>query len=179
MSASRAARGPRAARAPAGIVQIVVTPGSGEGRAQAIARRLAMRLKRRGHGVDVRSFTDLAALARWAETCPPGSSHMVCIGGDATLSAAAAAAIRCDTPGSCRCPTASAMCSPGLRPFGQAGAVARLLEEGEVRTVDVGRSSAGGEEFFLSHRSYGFLEHTRRWPRRGRQQPRPRVRRLL
>ena len=64
MSASRAARDPRAARARAGTVQIVVTPGSGEGRAQPIARRLATRLKRRGHVVKVHSFTDLTALAQ-------------------------------------------------------------------------------------------------------------------
>jgi predicted polyphosphate/ATP-dependent NAD kinase len=94
VSASRAARRPLAA----GAVQVVVTPGSGEGRARTTARRLATRLERGGRVVDVRVFADLAALAAWAETCPPGASHLVCIGGDATLSAAAAAAIRGDVP---------------------------------------------------------------------------------
>lgn len=180
MSASRAARRPRAARTPAGAVQIVVTPGSGEGRAQAIARRLATRLKRRGHVVDVRSFTDLAALAHWAETCAPGVSHVVCIGGDATLSAAAAAAIRCDTP---LVPVPNGFGNVFAQVFGyssQSGAVARLLEEGEVRRVDVGEvKRPTGEEFFLSHRSYGFLEHIQQVAERGRQQPRQRLLRYL
>ena len=180
MSASRAVRRPRAARAPAGAVQIVVTPGSGEGRAQAIARRLAARLKRRGHVVDVRSFTDLAALAHWAETFPPGASHIVCIGGDATLSAAAAAAIRCDTP---LVPVPNGFGNVFAQVFGyssQTGAVARLLEEGEARRVDVGEvKRPTGEEFFLSHRSYGFLEHIQQVAERGRQQPRRRLLRYL
>lgn len=176
MSASRAARRPRSA----GSVQIVVTPGSGEGRARVIARRLATRLKRRGHVVDVRSFTELAALARWAETCPPGDSHIVCIGGDATLSAAAVASIRCDTP---FVPVPNGFGNLFAQVFGypsQAGAVVRLLDEGEVRRVDVGEvKRAAGEEIFLSHRSYGFLEHVQQVAERGRQQPRQRLLRYL
>jgi diacylglycerol kinase (ATP) len=176
MSASRAARRPRSA----GAVQIVVTPGSGEGLALAIARRLATRLKRRGHVVDVRSFTDLAALAHWAESCPPGASHIVCIGGDATLSATAAAAIRCDTP---LVPVPNGFGNVFAQVFGHssgAGAVARLLDEGEVRRVDVGEvKHATGEEIFLSHRSYGFLEHIQQVAERGRKQPRQRLLRYL
>src|SRR5213594_1344891 len=42
------------------------------------------------------SFKNLESLRRWATTCAPEFSHLVCIGGDATQSAAAIAAIRCD-----------------------------------------------------------------------------------
>jgi diacylglycerol kinase (ATP) len=180
MSASRVARHRRAARAPAGAVQIVVTPGSGEGRALTIARRLARQLKRRGHVVDVRSFTDLAALADWAKTCPPGASHFVCFGGDATLSAAAEAAIRCDTP---LVPVPNGFGNIFAQVFGypnRAGTVARLLDEGEVRRVDVGEvKRPTGEELFLSHRSYGLLEQIQQVAERGRNQPRHRLLRYL
>lgn len=64
-----------------GVVQLVVTPGSGEGVAMLTARRLATRLKRRGHVVDVHVFHDLDELTRWADTCPPGASSIVCMGG--------------------------------------------------------------------------------------------------
>ena len=180
MSASRTARRPPAARAPAGAVQILVTPRSGEGRALATARRLATRLKRRGHVVDVRSFTDLTALTHWAETFPPGASHIVCIGGDATLSAAAVAAIRCDTP---FVPVPSGFGNVFAQVFGHSnrvGAVVRLFEEGEVRRVDVGEvKRPTGEEIFLSHRSYGFLEQVQQVAERGRKQPRQRLLRYL
>jgi diacylglycerol kinase (ATP) len=161
-------------------VQIVVTPGSGEGRAMATARRLAARLERRAHVVDVRSFTDLAALTEWAETCPPGASHLICIGGDATLSAASAAAIRGKTP---FVPVPNGFGNVFAQVFGysnRAGAVVALLEDGEVRPVDVGVAKReGGEEIFLSHRSYGFLEHVQQLAERGRNQPRRRLLRHL
>jgi diacylglycerol kinase (ATP) len=161
-------------------VQLVVTPGSGEGRASATARRLAARLRRRGHHVDIRSFDDLAALAEWARHCPPGASHVICIGGDATLSAAAAASIRDQTP---FVPVPNGFGNVFAQVFGyagHAGEVVRLLDEGEVRLVDVGivRREAG-DEVFLSHRSYGFLEHIQQVAERGRRQPRRRVLRLL
>ncbi len=161
-------------------MQLVVTPGSGEGRARATAKSLAARLKRRGHVVDVRSFTDLAALTAWAEICPPGASHVICIGGDATLSAAAAAAIRDKTP---FVPVPNGFGNVFAQVFGysnHAGEVVRLLDEGEVRPVDVGVAKReAGDEVFLSHRSYGFLEHIQQIAERGRNQPRRRILRYL
>lgn len=163
-----------------GGVQIVVTPGSGEGRATATARRLAARLVRRGHRVDVRAFADLAALMDWAAHCPPEATHIICIGGDATLSAAAAAAIRCATP---FVPVPNGFGNVFAQVFGypaHAGEVLRLLTEGEVRGVDVGViQREAGEEIFLSHRSYGFLEHIQQVAERGRNQPRRRILRYL
>ena len=174
--ASPSAEGPRRA----GTVQIVVTPGSGEGRARSTARRLAERLERRGYPVDVRSFADLAALTRWAETCPAGASHVICIGGDATLSAAAPAAIRGPTP---FVPVPNGFGNVFAQVFGYSGqtsAVIRLLEEGELRLVDIGVARREtGEDVFLSHRSYGFLEHIQQAAEHGRQQPRQRLLRHL
>jgi diacylglycerol kinase (ATP) len=161
-------------------VQIVATPGSGEGRALATARRLATRLKRRGHAVDLRSFADLTALTQWAETCPPGPSHVVCIGGDATLSAAAPAAIRCEAP---LVPVPNGFGNVFAQVFGHSGQVsevARLLDEGEMRRVDVGEiERPAGAEIFLSHRSYGLLEQIQQVAERGRNQPRRRLLRYL
>jgi diacylglycerol kinase family enzyme len=43
--------------------------------------------------------------------------------------------------------------------------------------VDVGL--AGGDEIFLSHKSYGFIDQVQERVEQGRRQPRPRARRLL
>jgi diacylglycerol kinase (ATP) len=174
--AERSDRRARKPPASGGAVQIVVTPGSGEGRALATARRLAARLKRRGHVVDVHAFADLDALARGTETCPPGASSIVCIGGDATQSAVARAAIRCDTP---LVPVPNGFGNVFARSLGYSphtAAVARLLDKGEVRRVDVGVvERESGDEVFLSHRSYGLLEQIQQVAERGRNQPRHRL----
>jgi diacylglycerol kinase (ATP) len=161
-------------------VQIVVTPGSGEGRALATARQLRWLLERRGYLVKVNSFADLAALIDWAATCPPGASHVICIGGDATLSAAATAAMRLDVP---FVPVPNGFGNVFAQVFGhsgQASAVASLFEEGEARRVDVGVARRdSSEEIFLSHRSYGLLEQIQQVAERGRKQPRSRALRYL
>src|SRR6266566_4064225 len=43
-------------------IGIVVTPGSGEGRARGVARRLERLLRRRGHASATRTFKDLPSL---------------------------------------------------------------------------------------------------------------------
>ena len=104
----------------------------------------------------------------------------MCIGGDATLSAAAAAAIRA---GAAFVPVPNGFGNVFAQVFGypaRAREVVRLLDEGEVRAVDVGVvKREGGEELFLSHRSYGFLEHIQQVAERGRKQPRRRFLRHL
>jgi diacylglycerol kinase (ATP) len=164
----------------AGAIQIVVTPGSGEGRARATARSLARMLRRRGHEVHVRSFGNLADLSDWAHACPPSTRLIVCIGGDATQSATAAASIRTGVP---FVPVPSGFGNLFGRVLGyssQARAVVRLLADGEVRAVDVGvLRTEDGEEVFLSHRSYGILEQIQHAAERGRRQPRRRLLRLL
>ena len=102
-------------------VCIVVTPGSGEGRARGVARRLGRLLRRRGSVVTIQAFGDLPSLIQWAGTCG-------------------------------------------------------LLDEGEIRLVDVGMA---GDQLFLSHKSYGFLDQVQEAVEAGRRQPRDRIRRLL
>ena len=157
-------------------VQIVVTPGSGEGRALATATKIRTLLGRRGYRVAVRTFADLASLVAWAKTSAQDFAYLVCVGGDSTQSAAAAAAIRLDVP---FVPVPNGFGNVFARAFGHSGeaaAVARLLEEGEIRRVDVG---ACGEELFLSHKSYGFLDQVQEAAEAGRRQPRHRLLRHL
>ena len=145
--------------AAAHTVAVVVTPGSGNGRAVRTARRLARLLRRRGVESTLYSFANLAALRRWAEQCEPSFSHLICVGGDATLSAASHASIRTKVP---FVPVPNGFGNLFARSFGfpdRAEAVVALLEAGEVRRVDVGAGkNHDGTELFLSHRSYGLLE---------------------
>jgi diacylglycerol kinase (ATP) len=137
-------------------VQIIVTPGSGEGRAVSTARDLARRLGRRGDGVAIRRYTNLDALVRWAKTCEADFTHLVCVGGDATQSAVAPAAMRLGVP---FLPVPNGFGNIFARTFGhpdRVSAVVGVLDDGEVRRVDVGRIN--GDELFLSHRSYGPLQ---------------------
>jgi len=159
------------------VVQILTTPGSGEGRAVATARRLRRGLTRRGYDASIQTFSDLPALEHWAATCPPSMTHLVAVGGDATLSAAATAAVRLAVP---FVPVPNGFGNIFASAFGhgsQTGRVIGLFEHGEVRSVDVG--VVDGRDIFLSHRSYGMLEAIQRAVEDGRTQPRPRLRRHL
>jgi diacylglycerol kinase (ATP) len=157
-------------------VCIVVTPGSGEGRAEHIAQRLARLLRRRGSAVTIQTFDDLASLTEWARTCGARFQAICCVGGDATQSAAALLARRHRIP---FVPLPNGFGNLFASVFGHPSSpheAVRLLEEGEIRMVDVG---VAGDELFLSHRSYGFLEQVQQAVEEGRRQPRDRVRRLL
>jgi diacylglycerol kinase (ATP) len=157
-------------------VQIVVTPGSGEGRALATAARIRKRLGRRGYHASIRTFGDLTSLATWAQTGKQDFAYLVCVGGDATLSAASAAAIRLGVP---FVPVPNGFGNLFAQVFGHSGeasAVTRLLRGGEIRMVDVGICDT---EVFLSHRSYGFLEQIQQAAEEGRRQPRSRLLRHL
>jgi diacylglycerol kinase family enzyme len=158
-------------------VQIVVTPGSGDGRARSTARRLQKALAHRGYESRVQTFADLDRLRQWSATCAPEFSHLVAVGGDATLSAAAAAAVRLSIP---FVPVPRGFGNMFARAFGfrdDTRRVIELFERGQVQLVDVG--VANGNEIFLSHRSYGLLAEVQEAVERGRAQPRSRVRRLL
>jgi diacylglycerol kinase (ATP) len=161
-------------------VEIVVTPGSGEGRALSLARRLCRLLRRRGRPATIRAFDDLAGLLQWTATCVADFSHVVCVGGDATLSAAARAAMRSGMP-LVPVPTGFGNIFANVfRHPRHATDVAALLETGEVRRVDVGvATTPSGEDLFLSHRSYGLLEQIQTIAERGRRQPRRRLFRYL
>jgi len=157
-------------------VGIVVTPGSGEGRAGGVAQRLARRLRRRGSLVTIQAFDDLSALAEWARTAGPVYSVIFCIGGDATQSAAAVLARRHRIP---FVPIPTGFGNLFASVFGHPGSprrAARLLADGVIRMVDVGLA---GDEIFLSHKSYGFIDQVQERVEEGRRQPRGRARRLL
>jgi diacylglycerol kinase family enzyme len=157
-------------------VQIVVTPGSGEGRALATAARIRTLVTRRGYQASIRTFQDLASLTAWAKTSAQDFAYLVCVGGDATQSAAAAAAIRLGVP---FVPVPNGFGNIFAQAFGHSGdaaGVTRLLEDGEIRRVDVGVCE---NEVFLSHRSYGFLEQVQQAAEAGRRQPRSRLLRHL
>ncbi len=158
-------------------VQIVVTPGSGDGRAHSSARRLQKALGRRGYETRVQTFADLDRLLEWSATCAPEFSHLVGVGGDATLSAAASAALRLSVP---FVPVPCGFGNMFARAFGfrdETRRVIELFERGQVRRVDVGM--ANGRDIFLSHRSYGLLAEVQEAVERGRAQPRSRLMRLL
>ena len=157
-------------------VQIVCTPGSGNGRAARVAARIARRLRRRGRRARVDCFRSAPELSAWSATCAGGFSELVCVGGDATVSAAAPAAIRLGVPllpvpmgfgnlfaGSFRLPAESR------------GALG-VLATGAVRDVDAG---IVGGEVFLCHASYGLLSDIEKAMERGRARPRERWKRHL
>jgi len=122
------------------------------------------------------AYEDLASLRRWAAACEKDFSYLVCVGGDATQSAAAHAAIRTDAA---FVPVPAGFGNVFASVFGhpdRAEHVIELLENGERRRVDVGTV---GDELFLSHRSYGLLEQVQQVAERGRKQPRHRLFRYL
>ena len=158
-------------------VRIIVTPGSGEGRATTTARHLRNILARRGDHPSVGTYATLAALERWAKTCDADFTHLVCIGGDGTQSAAALAAMRLSVP---FIPVPNGFGNMFARAFGhpdRAEHVAALLEHGTPRRADVGM--ANGRELFLSHRSYGLLHQIQHTVEDGGRQPRSRLARHL
>jgi diacylglycerol kinase family enzyme len=79
-------------------IQLIATPGSGNGRALAAALRLREALEARGHRAALEVFPDLDALGRWAARDRSRFSLLVCVGGDGTLDTAALAAVRRSVP---------------------------------------------------------------------------------
>jgi diacylglycerol kinase (ATP) len=158
-------------------VHIVVTPGSGEGRAMATARDLQRLLEEHGDTTAIQAHSNLATLTRWARTCEADFTHLVCVGGDATQSAAACAAVRLSVP---FVPVPSGFGNIFARAFGHPDrpeAVADLLDSGEVVGVDVG--VVDDDEIFLSHHSYGPLQQIQDTVEKGRGQPKSRIGRYL
>jgi len=120
------------------------------------ARRLGGLLRERGDHAAIRRYKSLAALQRWARTCRAEFTHLLCVGGDATQSATAAAAVRLDVP---FVPVPTGFGNLFARTFEHPRhpeEVVTLLDEGELTRVDVGM--VGDDEVFLSHHSYGMLQ---------------------
>jgi len=159
-------------------IQIVVTPGSGEGRALATAHRIRDAMESRGWTSRLDPFDDLGRLARWSATCSPRFSHLVSVGGDATVSASAMAAIRHRRP---LLPVPAGFGNLFAGTFGHTDdvdSVVRTIETGDVVWVDAGvRRRSGG--IFLCHESYGLIDEIQEAVEDDRAQPTRRALRLL
>ena len=144
------------------------------------ARHLRRALAHTGRVADIAAFSDLDGLMDRARTCTREFSAIVCIGGDATLSATAIAAMRLDVP-FVPVPNGFGNIFAGVFRHPQhVSGVLQLLARGELRRVDVGVATCErSEDVFLSHRSYGFLEQIQQIAEQGRQQPKRRLLRLL
>src|SRR5512138_181188 len=135
-------------------VHIVGTSGSGNGRGLAIARDVRKRLEQEAYAARAQMFRGLAELVRWTRTCPPTFSHLVAVGGDATMSAVAEAAMRLSVP---FLPVPSGFGNLFTSAFehpGEPEQVVALLGRGNLVWSDVG---VVGTEIFLSHQSYGYV----------------------
>lgn len=157
------------------MIQVVVTPGSGDGRASAIAESLVEALHAGNRSVRLTQFDNAGRLARWSTTCASTFSHLVCVGGDATMSAAAPAAVRHRVP---MVAVPSGFGNLFASTFGCSSDVASVLEtieRGEVVYVDAGTCRG---ELFLSHESFGMLDDIQNSVE-GPRQPRARALRFL
>lgn len=157
------------------LVQIVVTPGSGAGRATAIARDVCRRLEREGYTAMLRAFRTLGDLVAWTKICRGNFSHLVAVGGDATVSAAAEAAVRLAVP---LVPVPSGFGNLFTGTFehpSDPDEVVALLGQGDLVWADVGVVRG---ELFLSHQSYGYLTRIQEDVER-LERPRQRYLRLL
>ena len=158
------------------MVQIFATRGSGNGRALGLARRLQAALEARGWRTRLDDFADVRRLARWRRPRGARISHIVCVGGDGTMSAAARAAIRHQIP---FVPVPSGFGNLFARAFGHRGrveAVVELLDHGQIIRAD---AAAANGEIFLCHSSYGMLAQIQAAVEAVDAQPRSRLRRLL
>jgi len=136
------------------LVHIVVTPGSGGGRATAVARDVRARLEQEGYAARLQAFRTLGELVQWTRTCRATFSYLVAIGGDATVSAVAEAAVRLSVP---LVPVPLGFGNLFTSAFehpGEPDAAAALLGRGDLVWTDVGVARG---EMFLSHASYGYL----------------------
>ena len=135
-------------------IQIVATPGSGNGAAAAMAARLREALHARGHEVRLDIFPRLQALQRWAATDPSRISHLISVGGDGTQSAVAMAAARRSVP---FLPVPAGFGNLFARAFRLGSRVEDVidrLEHGEIVRADVGLQNG---EPFLCHASFGLV----------------------
>ena len=151
-------------------IQIVATPGSGNGTAAAVAARLCEALRARGHDVRLDVFPRLQALQRWAATDPRRISRLISVGGDGTQSAVAMAAARRSVP---FLPVPAGFGNLFARAFRLGSRVEDamdLLERGEVVHADIGLQNG---DPFLCHASFGLLSEVQARVEAGRY---PRVR---
>jgi diacylglycerol kinase (ATP) len=166
----------RSRRIESRVIQIVVTPGSGNGRALHKALHLRDALHARGHRAKLEVFSDLDTLSTWAATGRSRFSLLICVGGDGTLDTTAAAAVRRYVP---FLAVGSGFGNLFASALGQPDRVERvidLVERGELVHVDVG---VRNDRLFLCQESYGFLDEIQQRTEASPHRPRGRWRRTL
>jgi diacylglycerol kinase (ATP) len=157
-------------------IQIVATPGSGNGRGLHRALELGAALRARGREVRLDLFPDLESLRRWAKTSRAGFSLLISVGGDGTQSTAAGAAMRRAVP---FLPVPSGFGNLFAQALGhrrRADRVVELVEHGQLVHVDVGVRNG---ELFLCQESFGLLVQIQQETEARAAQPRGRWRRCL
>lgn len=136
-------------------IVIVTTRSSGNRRGYNRARRLNEALRSRGYQLTLETFSDLDSLRSWAQRTATPCSLLICVGGDGTLNAAVAAAMRHSVP---FLPVPSGFGNLFAGALGQPRRleqVVELVENGALLRVDVGRCNG---EFFLCQQSFGLLQ---------------------
>ncbi len=135
-------------------VQVVVTPGSGNGHAMTTALRLRDALAARHRRTSLEVFSDLDTLHRWAAAQSGRFSALVCVGGDGTQSTTALAAVRRGVP---FLPVSSGFGNLFAQAFDHPATVEGaldLLTRGRIVHADVGQCNG---ELFLCQQSYGLI----------------------
>jgi diacylglycerol kinase (ATP) len=162
--------------AKSGPIQIVVTPGSGNGQAMTTALELRDALTARRYVPRLEVFPDLDSLRRWAKTESDGFSLLICVGGDGTQSTTARAAVRRSVP---FLPVSSGFGNLFARAFRHphtAEGALDLLARGRVIHSDVGTRNG---ELFLCQQSYGLIAEVQAEVESGAAVPRARWQRWL
>lgn len=157
-------------------IQIVVTPGSGDGQAMTTARDLREALSARRYRSRLEVFSDLDSLRRWATRESDKFSLLICVGGDGTQSTTALAAVRRSVP---FLPVSSGFGNLFARAFGHPHSVEGaldLLAHGRVVHSDVGMRNG---ELFLCQQSYGLIAQVQDEVESGAAAPRARWQRWL
>jgi diacylglycerol kinase family enzyme len=158
-------------------IQIVVTPGSGNGAAMSTALELRDELSARRYGSSLEVFTDLDSLRRWATAPGDQFSLLICVGGDGTQSMTAMAAVRRSVP---FMPVSSGFGNLFAQTFRHPSTVEgalSLLSRGRVIQADVGMRNGG--EIFLCQQTYGLIAQVQEAVESRADAPRARWRRWL
>jgi diacylglycerol kinase (ATP) len=135
--------------------QLVFNPQSGNGQACVLAERLEEHLHAVGRAAVTLAVHDFEEARRRLVERRGEFGHLVCIGGDHTLSELAPVAVALGVP---LVPVPAGFGNMFARTFGHHASpstVLDLLEHGRIRRVDVGVSDGG---LFLCSQGFGLLE---------------------
>jgi diacylglycerol kinase (ATP) len=157
-------------------IEIVVTPSSGSGQALATALELRKELTARGYRTALEVFTELEGLTKWSLTDDRQFSALVCVGGDGTQSATAAAAVRRAVPFLSVSHGFGNLFARAFRHPRSTKEVLDLLMYGQVIPSDVGTLNG---ELFLCQQSYGVIAEIQEAVEGGGGAPRTRWQRWL